>query len=148
MEGEKRKGIVSRLRSSSNSKPLNKDERNGCEEKDNGKADDAKGCCHPEGHRCILDEQIGVLCKHCLVVFMEMKHIYPDFAMKSSQRYDRRFLGGLEHPDDAEFELGNVPVNNFGRDGVGSKTKTSLLKDNLWIFRGGCVRAVPVLIPS
>nr|GMD74969.1 putative CCA tRNA nucleotidyltransferase 2 [Ipomoea batatas] len=29
-ESEKRKGIVSRLRSSSNSKPLNKDERNGC----------------------------------------------------------------------------------------------------------------------
>nr|GMD79937.1 SNF2 domain-containing protein CLASSY 3-like [Ipomoea batatas] len=115
-------------------------------EKDNGKADDAKGCCYPEGHHCILDEQIGVLCKHCLVVFMEMKHIYPDFVTKDMT--GDSFLGGLEHPDDAEFELGNVPVNNFGRDGVGSKTKTSLLKDNLWIFRGGCVRAVPVLIPS
>nr|GMD97291.1 SNF2 domain-containing protein CLASSY 4-like [Ipomoea batatas] len=95
-------------------------------EKENAKADEANDCCHPEGHHCILDEQIGILCKHCLVVFLEMKHLYPDFAMKSTQRYERRFVDRSEHSEDAEFELGNIPVNNCAR-GVSGKTVWDLV---------------------
>ncbi|XP_019155908.1 PREDICTED: SNF2 domain-containing protein CLASSY 3-like [Ipomoea nil] len=87
-------------------------------QEDNGKADNnAKVCCHPKGHLFILDEQIGILCKYCLAVFMEIKYIHPDFAVKSNQRYDKRFQGGLEHPDDdGDFELGDVPANNCAED--------------------------------
>nr|GLL48641.1 hypothetical protein DM860_001842 [Ipomoea trifida] len=95
-------------------------------EKENAKADEANDCCHPEGHHYILDEQIGILCKHCLVVFLEMKHLYPDFAMKSTQRYERRFVDRSEHSEDAEFELGNIPVNNCAR-GVSGKTVWDLV---------------------
>ncbi|CAH9101370.1 unnamed protein product [Cuscuta epithymum] len=80
-------------------------------------ADDAQPCWHPEGHLHILDEQIGILCKHCSVVFLESKHILPEFAKRptSCRRNERgRFnhLYGEAEQSVGDMELDNMPRND------------------------------------
>ncbi|CAH9120109.1 unnamed protein product [Cuscuta europaea] len=80
-------------------------------------ADDAQPCWHPEGHLHILDEQIGILCKHCSVVFLESKHILPEFAKRPTncRRNERgRFnhLYGEAEQSAGDMELDNMPRND------------------------------------
>ncbi|CAN4127739.1 unnamed protein product [Withania somnifera] len=51
------------------------------------------GGCQMGNHNLVLDEQIGLICKVCSNVHLEIKYILPDFAQRSRGRYGRKYFG-------------------------------------------------------
>ncbi|XP_049346028.1 SNF2 domain-containing protein CLASSY 4-like [Solanum verrucosum] len=49
--------------------------------------------CQMGNHQLVLDEQIGLLCKVCSYVHLEIKYIFPSFAQRTRGRYERKHLG-------------------------------------------------------
>ncbi|XP_055815128.1 SNF2 domain-containing protein CLASSY 4-like [Solanum dulcamara] len=49
--------------------------------------------CQMGNHQLVLDEQIGLICKVCSHVHLEIKYIYPSFAQRTRGRYERKYLG-------------------------------------------------------
>ncbi|KAL2461112.1 SNF2 domain-containing protein CLASSY 3 [Abeliophyllum distichum] len=49
-------------------------------------------CCRGE-HDPILDEQIGIKCKYCSTVILEIEDILPPFYTPPSGRHDRKYFG-------------------------------------------------------
>uniref|UniRef100_M1A8T4 ATP-dependent helicase n=2 Tax=Solanum tuberosum TaxID=4113 RepID=M1A8T4_SOLTU len=49
--------------------------------------------CQMGNHQLVLDEQIGLVCKVCSYVHLEIKYIFPSFAQRTRGRYERKHLG-------------------------------------------------------
>ncbi|KAH0784348.1 hypothetical protein KY290_003946 [Solanum tuberosum] len=49
--------------------------------------------CQMGNHQLVLDEQIGLVCKVCSYVHLEIKYIFPSFAHRTRGRYERKHLG-------------------------------------------------------
>ncbi|XP_015085900.1 SNF2 domain-containing protein CLASSY 4-like [Solanum pennellii] len=49
--------------------------------------------CQMGNHQLVLDEQIGLICKVCSYVHLEIKYIFPSFAQRTRGRYERKHLG-------------------------------------------------------
>uniref|UniRef100_M1B7D3 ATP-dependent helicase n=1 Tax=Solanum tuberosum TaxID=4113 RepID=M1B7D3_SOLTU len=49
--------------------------------------------CQMGNHQLVLDEQIGLICKVCSHVHLEMKYIFPSFADRTRGRYGRKYFG-------------------------------------------------------
>ncbi|XP_015081025.1 SNF2 domain-containing protein CLASSY 3-like [Solanum pennellii] len=49
--------------------------------------------CQMGNHKLVLDEQIGLICKVCPYVHLEIKYIFPSFAQRTRGRYERKHLG-------------------------------------------------------
>ncbi|XP_019179594.1 PREDICTED: SNF2 domain-containing protein CLASSY 3-like isoform X2 [Ipomoea nil] len=71
------------------------------------KHDDSAVCCEKGNHFIILDEQIGLICKYCSFVSLEMKYILPEFAKKTGRRQGMRFYDDLDCPLNGD----NLPLD-------------------------------------
>ncbi|XP_049401376.1 SNF2 domain-containing protein CLASSY 3-like [Solanum stenotomum] len=49
--------------------------------------------CQMGNHQLVLDEQIGLVCKVCSYVHLEIKYIFPSFAHRTRRRFERKHLG-------------------------------------------------------
>ncbi|XP_055815221.1 SNF2 domain-containing protein CLASSY 4-like [Solanum dulcamara] len=49
--------------------------------------------CQMGNHHLVLDEQIGLICKVCSHVHLEIKYIFPPFAERTRGRYGRKYFG-------------------------------------------------------
>ncbi|XP_004229066.1 SNF2 domain-containing protein CLASSY 4-like [Solanum lycopersicum] len=49
--------------------------------------------CQMGNHQLVLDEQIGLICKVCSHVHLEIKYIFPSFADRTRGRYGRKYFG-------------------------------------------------------
>ncbi|KAL0464248.1 UNVERIFIED_CONTAM: SNF2 domain-containing protein CLASSY 3 [Sesamum latifolium] len=52
-------------------------------------------CCGRGEHQSILDEQIGLVCKYCYAVILDIKHVLPPFYTPPSWRRDRKDFDDL-----------------------------------------------------
>ncbi|KAL0429458.1 UNVERIFIED_CONTAM: SNF2 domain-containing protein CLASSY 3 [Sesamum radiatum] len=52
-------------------------------------------CCGRGEHQPILDEQIGLVCKYCYAVILDIKHVLPPFCTPPSWRRDRKDFDDL-----------------------------------------------------
>ncbi|KAL6985862.1 hypothetical protein U1Q18_019235 [Sarracenia purpurea var. burkii] len=57
---------------------------------------DPASCCHQGKHQLVLDEQIGLRCKYCSSVTLEIKHILPSFSKHPLGRRDKQVLGSMD----------------------------------------------------
>nr|GMC87252.1 SNF2 domain-containing protein CLASSY 4-like [Ipomoea batatas] len=71
------------------------------------KHNDSAVCCEKGNHLLILDEQIGLICKYCSFVRLEMKYILPEFANKTGRRQGMRFYDDLHCPLNGD----NLPLD-------------------------------------
>ncbi|KAK9266943.1 hypothetical protein L1049_027202 [Liquidambar formosana] len=62
--------------------------------------------CRRGDHYPILDEQIGIKCKFCSFVEVEIDHILPSFSRHVWGRYDRKDSGKVDHTifDELQFQ--------------------------------------------
>ncbi|XP_057514047.1 SNF2 domain-containing protein CLASSY 4-like [Actinidia eriantha] len=77
-------------------------------------------CCRQGKHQLVLDEQIGLKCKFCSFVKLEIKHILPSFSKHPLGRPDWRALGSTDlfNLDELRFQ-----DSSFGNQS-GSKQHT------------------------
>ncbi|KAK4414282.1 SNF2 domain-containing protein CLASSY 3 [Sesamum alatum] len=52
-------------------------------------------CCGRGEHQPILDEQIGLVCRYCYAVILDIKHVLPPFYTPPSWRRDRKDFDDL-----------------------------------------------------
>ncbi|XVF63093.1 hypothetical protein PTKIN_Ptkin09bG0061200 [Pterospermum kingtungense] len=52
--------------------------------------------CSKGNHQLVLDEEIGMICKFCSFVQMEIKYIAPPFAPPPCGKYQRQYHGSME----------------------------------------------------
>ncbi|RAL50678.1 hypothetical protein DM860_015825 [Cuscuta australis] len=65
-----------------------------CSNSEENEDDPPAVCCKKGKHFLILDEQIGLICKHCSLVHRERRFILPSFAIKTGgRRYAKCFDG-------------------------------------------------------
>lgn len=48
-----------------------------------------KARCDRGHHELILDEQIGILCKYCSLVLLDIKHVLPPFVSNFKHVFDQ-----------------------------------------------------------
>lgn len=63
------------------------DECNICEGNDESPA----ARCGRGEHDLVLDEEIGILCKYCLSVLLEIKHVLPPFVSLSTLSFHHQY---------------------------------------------------------
>ncbi|CAA0827397.1 SNF2 domain-containing protein CLASSY 3 [Striga hermonthica] len=67
------------------------------------------GCCARGQHVPILDEQIGIICKYCLIVVLEIKHVLPPFYTRPPGRHK------WKDPDDpARYCVDEIHLHRSG----------------------------------
>ncbi|KAL6979802.1 hypothetical protein U1Q18_021458 [Sarracenia purpurea var. burkii] len=67
---------------------------------------DPANCCHRGKHQLVLDEQIGLKCKFCSFVKLEIKHILPSFSKHPWAAPDKKDSIWTDHfdLDDLQFQ--------------------------------------------
>ncbi|XP_058222162.1 SNF2 domain-containing protein CLASSY 4-like [Rhododendron vialii] len=58
---------------------------------------DPATCCRQGKHQLVLDEQIGLKCKFCSFVKLEIKHILPSFSKHPLGRPDKNYWNSSDH---------------------------------------------------
>ncbi|VFQ82665.1 unnamed protein product [Cuscuta campestris] len=68
-----------------------------CSNSEENEDDPPAVCCKKGKHFLILDEQIGLICKHCSFVHSERRFILPSFAIKTGGRRYAKCFDGYDH---------------------------------------------------
>ncbi|KAL1535123.1 hypothetical protein AAHA92_31211 [Salvia divinorum] len=82
-------------------------------------------CCYRGKHQAILDEQIGLICKNCDIVIMDIKHVLPPFHVPTWERRDKRYYRD-------EFQNSYFSDIQFGGTDSSIPGSTSCMKGTVW----------------
>ncbi|CAM8907371.1 unnamed protein product [Rhodiola kirilowii] len=77
--------------------------------------------CKPMEHKFILDDEIGIRCRLCSFVQLEIEYITPDWAIPSSRKFDRRAPSDDEDPemfDRMQFDKAGAGESSSCSDGT------------------------------
>ncbi|KAL4332365.1 hypothetical protein GQ457_07G021620 [Hibiscus cannabinus] len=71
--------------------------------------------CHRGDHHVVLDEEIGMKCKFCSFILLEIKYISPPFLTGSCGKYRRQFSGTMDSSifDDLQHEDSNSDMPGY-----------------------------------
>ncbi|KAL1535124.1 SNF2 domain-containing protein CLASSY 4-like [Salvia divinorum] len=84
-----------------------------------------ESCCKRWKHQAILDEQIGIICKNCDTVIMDIKHVLPPFHVPTWERRDKRYYRD-------EFQSSYLSEIQFGGTDSCIPGSTSCMKGTVW----------------
>ncbi|KAF8027279.1 hypothetical protein BT93_E0246 [Corymbia citriodora subsp. variegata] len=60
---------------------------------------DRVGLCSQGNHEFIIDEEIGIKCRHCFFVQLEIKYVVPPLSLDPLDKSGRRVFGRYDHED-------------------------------------------------
>ncbi|KAH6819146.1 hypothetical protein C2S51_002749 [Perilla frutescens var. frutescens] len=81
--------------------------------------------CSRGKHHAILDEQIGIICKYCDALIMDIKHVLPPFHTSTRERRDRQYF--YDEPPSSFFS-----EMEFQGSASGACGPTSCTKGTVW----------------
>ncbi|KAG8391096.1 hypothetical protein BUALT_Bualt01G0152300 [Buddleja alternifolia] len=81
-------------------------------------------CCSRGEHESILDEQIGVVCKYCMAVILDIKYVLPPFYIPPPRRRD------WKEYDESPSSVIN-PIH-FQDSACGAPDSTTHVKGTVW----------------
>ncbi|XP_042006958.1 SNF2 domain-containing protein CLASSY 4-like isoform X1 [Salvia splendens] len=82
-------------------------------------------CCYRGKHQAVLDEQIGLICKICDIVIMDIMHVLPPFHVPILEWRDKRYYRD-------EFQGSNFSDIQFEGTDSSTPSSTSCMKGTVW----------------